>query len=67
MFIFVEIITTNGMERYMKKTMVITLSIILVFFTVLHWPVMAEVAGGEPSVSGRIVGGYRILSPLKGQ
>lgn len=49
----------------MKKTMVITLSMILIFFTVLHWPVMAEVAGGEPAISGRIVGGYRILSPLK--
>ena len=67
MFIFVGIITTNEMERYMKKTIVITLSIILIFFTVLQWPLKAEVAGDEPSISGRIVGGYRILSPLKGQ
>ena len=51
----------------MKKTIIITLSIFLIFFTVLHWPVKAKVAGGQQSISGRIIGGHRILSPLKDQ
>ena len=51
----------------MKKTIVIILSISLIFFTVLQSPVKATVAGGQPSIAGRIVGGYRILPPLKGQ
>lgn len=67
MFIFMGIITTNEMERNMKKTIVIMLSIILIFFTGIHLAAKAKVAGGEPSISGRIVGGYRILPPLKRQ
>jgi len=51
----------------MKKTIVITLSIILIVFAVLYWPVKAEIAGDEQSISGRIVGGYRILPSVKVQ